>query len=51
MVPAWGIVVRMRVNMRVENGYFMDDVRMGKQRRTCVITHKERYEKEGYYFL
>jgi len=46
MVSVFCVVMRFGVNVRVINGRATDDVRMGKEDSICVVTHKERYEKE-----
>ena len=51
MTSAIGVVVRMGVNMGVDNSRPTDNMQMGKESRACVETHKEHYEKERDYFL
>ena len=51
MVSALGVVVRFSMNVRVDNGSSADNVRMRKERCTCVETYIKRYEKERYYFF
>jgi hypothetical protein len=46
MVSAFGIVVRMGVDVGVNNSCPADNVRMGKHGNTCVVAQKERH-----YFL
>ena len=44
-------VVRICVNMGVDNSRPADNVYMRKQSRTCIVTCENYYEKDGKYFL
>ena len=46
MTSAWGIVVRIGVNMGVGNDRATNRVRMDKESSTCTVTYKKRCEKE-----
>ena len=45
------VVVRIGVSMRVGDGRAINNMRMGKESRTCEETHKERYEEQRQYFI
>ena len=51
MSPTFSIVMRIRVHVGVSNRSPCELMRMGKESGTCVITHKERYEKYRQYFF
>jgi len=45
MISAFCVGVRICVKVRMDNNYSINNMRMGKEIQTYVITHKERYEK------
>ena len=45
------VVMRIGMNMGMDNSCATNNVRMGKESRTCVETHKEHYKKERQYVL
>jgi len=51
MISAFCVVVRISVNVRVDENRPVNNMKMGKEIRIYVVTHKERYEKERYYLL
>ena len=48
MPSAWGVVVRIGMNVRVDNRCPTDNMIMRKKTTPRIVTHKERYEKARY---
>ena len=51
MIPALRVVMRIGVNVGVNDGFIAYNMRMDKEMRTRVATYKNRHEKQGAYFL
>ena len=51
MVAVGCVMMRIGMNMRMDNGRPADNMRMRKENHPCIVTQKERYEKECDYFL
>ena len=51
MIPALRVVMRIGVNVGVNDGFIAYNMRMDKEIRARVVTYKNRHEKQGASFL